>query len=183
MFALGFLASGFPLLDRAMVADVGDAVRLEQGKHRIGLLYAMITTTQKVAGALQHRPVLRRCSARSATSAKEGAVNTPAAIHGLELVYLIGAGRLRHARGRLLHRLQARLPPPRRDPRRSSTSATACRSARNPAKASAPGELGGWASPSPRDMPADASARRSDLRGGERRHLTCPGRRTVGRLA
>ena len=29
MFALGVLAAGFPLLDRAMVADVGDAVRLE----------------------------------------------------------------------------------------------------------------------------------------------------------
>jgi GPH family glycoside/pentoside/hexuronide:cation symporter len=88
MFALGFLASGFPLLDRAMVADVGDAVRLEQGKNRISLLYAMITTTQKVAGAtsiglsfvllglIGYQP-------------KEGVVNTPAAIHGLELIYLI----------------------------------------------------------------------------------------------
>ena len=56
MFALGFMAAGFPLLDRAMVADVGDAVRLEQGKHRIGLLYAMITSTQKVAGALSIGP-------------------------------------------------------------------------------------------------------------------------------
>jgi Na+/melibiose symporter-like transporter len=88
MFALGFLASGFPLLDRAMVADVGDAVRLEQGKNRISLLYAMITTTQKVAGAvsiglsfvllglIHYQP-------------KEGAVNTPTAIHGLELIYLV----------------------------------------------------------------------------------------------
>jgi len=88
MFALGFLASGFPLLDRAMVADVGDAVRLEQGKNRISLLYAMITTTQKVAGAasiglsfvllglIGYQP-------------KEGAMNTPGAVHGLELIYLI----------------------------------------------------------------------------------------------
>jgi Na+/melibiose symporter-like transporter len=71
-----------------MVADVGDAVRLEQGKNRIGLLYAMITTTQKVAGAvsiglsfvllglIHYQP-------------KEGAVNTPTAIHGLELIYLV----------------------------------------------------------------------------------------------
>jgi Na+/melibiose symporter-like transporter len=63
-------------------------VRLEQGKNRISLLYAMITTTQKVAGAtsiglsfvllglIGYQP-------------KEGVVNTPAAIHGLELIYLI----------------------------------------------------------------------------------------------
>ena len=88
MFALGFMAAGFPLLDRAMVADVGDAVRLDQGKNRIGLLYAMITTTQKVAGALSigfSFTVLGWIGYQ----AKEGAINTPAAIHGLQLVYLI----------------------------------------------------------------------------------------------
>jgi Na+/melibiose symporter-like transporter len=89
MFVMGFLASGFPLLDRAMVADVGDAVRLEQGKSRIGLLYAMITTVLKVAGALSiglSFTVLGWIGYQ----AKEGAANTPAAIHGMELVYLIG---------------------------------------------------------------------------------------------
>ncbi len=89
MFTLGFLAAAFPLLDRAMVADVGDAVRLEQGKHRIGLLYAMITTTQKVAGALSiglSFTVLGWIGYQ----ANEGAANTAAAIHGMELVYLIG---------------------------------------------------------------------------------------------
>ncbi|MBA3812015.1 MAG: MFS transporter [Caulobacteraceae bacterium] len=89
MFVMGFLASGFPLLDRAMVADVGDAVRLEQGKHRVGLLYAMITTSQKVAGALSiglSFVVLGWIGYQ----AKEGSVNSPAAIHGMELVYLIG---------------------------------------------------------------------------------------------
>jgi Na+/melibiose symporter-like transporter len=89
MFVMGFLAAGFPLLDRAMVADVGDAVRLEQGKHRIGLLYAMITTVQKVAGALSiglSFTVLGWIGYQ----AKEGAVNTPEAIFGMQLVYLIG---------------------------------------------------------------------------------------------
>ena len=89
MFVMGFLAAGFPLLDRAMVADVGDAVRLEQGKHRIGLLYAMITTAQKVAGALSiglSFTVLGWIGYQ----AKEGAVNTPEAIFGMQLVYLIG---------------------------------------------------------------------------------------------
>ena len=89
MALMGFLAAGFPLLDRAMVADVGDAVRLEQGKHRVGLLYAMITTSQKVAGALSiglSFTVLGWIGYQ----AKDGAVNTPEAIFGMQLVYLIG---------------------------------------------------------------------------------------------
>jgi Na+/melibiose symporter-like transporter len=89
MFALGFAASCFPLLDRAMVADVGDAIRLDKGKNRIGLLYAMITTTQKIAGALSigfSFTVLGWIGYQ----AKEGAVNTPAAIAGMQMVYIIG---------------------------------------------------------------------------------------------
>lgn len=89
MFVMGFLASSFPLLDRAMVADVGDAVRLEQGKHRVGLLFAMITSVQKIASALSIGLTLALLEAIG-YKAKEGAINTPAAIHGLELVYLIG---------------------------------------------------------------------------------------------
>ena len=88
MFVMGFLAAGFPLLDRAMVADVGDAVRLEQGKNRISLLYAMITTSQKVAGAISigfSFTVLGWIGYR----AGEGSVNTPDAILGMQLVYLI----------------------------------------------------------------------------------------------
>ncbi len=88
MFGLGVLAAGFPLLDRAMVADVGDAIRLEQGKHRVGLLYAMITTSQKIAGAMSiglSFTVLGWIGYQ----AKEGAVNTPSAILGMQMVYLI----------------------------------------------------------------------------------------------
>jgi Na+/melibiose symporter-like transporter len=89
MFLLGVLAGGFPLLDRAMMGDVADAIRLEQGKRRIGLLFAMITTAQKVAVALS---ILLSFAALDwiGYHAKEGATNTPQAIHGLELVYLIG---------------------------------------------------------------------------------------------
>jgi Na+/melibiose symporter-like transporter len=88
MAVMGFLAAGFPLLDRAMVADVGDAVRLETGKNRISLLYAMITTSQKVAGAISigfSFTVLGWIGYQ----AKEGARNTPDAIFGMQLVYLI----------------------------------------------------------------------------------------------
>jgi glycoside/pentoside/hexuronide:cation symporter, GPH family len=89
MFMMGFLATSFALLDRAMVADVADAVRLEQGKNRAGLLYSMITMTQKVAGALSITLSFAVLGAIG-YQAKDGVVNTPAAIHGLELVYLIG---------------------------------------------------------------------------------------------
>ncbi len=89
MFLLGFAASSFPLLDRAMVADVGDAVRLEKGKSRVGLLYAMITTSQKVATALSIGFSFKMLDIIG-YNAREGAVNTPAAIFGMQMVYIIG---------------------------------------------------------------------------------------------
>jgi Na+/melibiose symporter-like transporter len=89
MFVLGFLAASFPLLDRAMVADVGDAVRLEQGKNRVGLLYAMITSTQKIASGLSIG-LTYTILAWVGYQPKEGAVNTASAIQGLQLVYLCG---------------------------------------------------------------------------------------------
>ena len=88
MFVLGFLASSFTMLDRAMVADVGDAVRLEQGKQRVSLLYAMITSSQKIATALSIGLSFTVLAAVG-FNPKEGAVNTPSAVLGLELVYLI----------------------------------------------------------------------------------------------
>lgn len=88
MFVQGFLAAGFPLLDRAMVADVGDAVRLEKGKQRTGLLYAMISTTQKLAGSASIGLSYILLGVIG-YKAKEGAGNTAAAIHGMELVYIL----------------------------------------------------------------------------------------------
>ena len=88
MFVLGFLAAGFVLLDRAMVADVGDAVRLEKGKQRTGLLYAMISTTQKLASSASIGLSFALLGAIG-YQAKEGATNTPAAIGGMELVYIL----------------------------------------------------------------------------------------------
>lgn len=89
MFVLGFVASSFPLLDRAMVADVGDAVRLEQGAHRVGLLFSMITSSQKVATALAIGLTFTALGLIGYQPA-EGAANTPRAVFGMELVYLIG---------------------------------------------------------------------------------------------
>lgn len=87
MFAVGFTSSAFILLVRAMVADVGDAIRLEQGKEQVGLLYAMVTSTQKVGAAISVGiifPVLSLVGYNAA----DNAVNTPEAIFGLEMCYL-----------------------------------------------------------------------------------------------
>ncbi len=52
MFFAGFVVSAFTFLIRAMVADVGDEVRLDIGKDRTALLFALITSTSKVGSAL-----------------------------------------------------------------------------------------------------------------------------------
>jgi len=89
MFVLGFLATGFVLLGRAMCADVGDAIRIAKGKHRQSVLFAMMTSVEKIAGALAIFFTLN-ILAFIGYQAKETAHNTPAAIHKLELVYLLG---------------------------------------------------------------------------------------------
>jgi len=87
MMTCGILAGGFVLLVRAMVADVGDDVRLDSGKERAGLLYAMVTSTQKIGGAITIGVPLMVLD-RFGYNAAPGAVNTPRAIHALEMCYL-----------------------------------------------------------------------------------------------
>lgn len=89
MFVAGFFAAGFNVLTRAMTADVADEVRLEQGKERAGLLYAMTVMTTKIAGAFSIGLTFFVLD-KVGYIAKEGVENTPAAIHNLELAYLIG---------------------------------------------------------------------------------------------
>jgi Na+/melibiose symporter-like transporter len=89
MFTLGFLAAGFQLLGRAMCADVGDAIRLKKGKHRQGLLFAMMTSVEKIASALAITFTFTILAAVG-YQAKETAHNGTAAIHNLELVYVLG---------------------------------------------------------------------------------------------
>ena len=89
MFVMGFLATSFVLLDRAMIADVGDAVLLETGRQRTGLLYAVITSSQKLAGALSIGLTFAVLGLLG-YDAREGAVNTPLAVAGLSWVFLLG---------------------------------------------------------------------------------------------
>ena len=87
MFAVGFCASAFIPLVRAMVADVADEIRLETGKNLTSVLYAMVTTTAKVGAAISIGvifPILGLVGYKAADTA----VNTPHAIWGLEMCYL-----------------------------------------------------------------------------------------------
>lgn len=52
MFAVGFVASSFGFLVRAMIADVSDEVRLETGEDRTAMLYALVTSTNKIGGTM-----------------------------------------------------------------------------------------------------------------------------------
>ena len=87
MFGVGFCASAFLLLVRAMVADVVDEVRLENGRDLTSLMFSLVTTTTKIGTVITVVivfPILKLVG----YDGKEGAVNTPHAIFGLEMCYL-----------------------------------------------------------------------------------------------
>ena len=70
-----------------MVADIVDEVRLETRRDLTSLMYSMVTTTTKIGPAVTVSivfPIL----AMVGYNGKEGAVNTPHAIFGLEMCYL-----------------------------------------------------------------------------------------------
>ena len=88
MFLVGFVASSFVFLLRAMVADVSDDVMLETGKNRTGLLYALETSTEKI-GATVSVGIAYALLPLFGFNAAANAVNTAHAIWGLELCYLV----------------------------------------------------------------------------------------------
>lgn len=87
MFSVGFCASAFVLLIRAMVADISDQIRLDTGQNQTGLLYALVTITQKFGSSITVAIVFPILAAVG-YNAKDEAVNTEAAIYGLEMCYL-----------------------------------------------------------------------------------------------
>ncbi|WP_374533510.1 MFS transporter [Phenylobacterium sp.] len=89
MFWEGFMAAGFDLMIRAMLADVADEVRLEQGQERLSLIYALNALAYKIAAAFAIGLTFPLLDAVGYV-AKDGAVNTLQAIHGLELAYIVG---------------------------------------------------------------------------------------------
>jgi glycoside/pentoside/hexuronide:cation symporter, GPH family len=89
MMWCGFWGAGFDLMAGAMMADVGDHVRLDQGKERMGLLYAVISLATKLANAgavLIAYPLL----AVLGFVPTLGVRNSASAISGLELCFILG---------------------------------------------------------------------------------------------
>lgn len=85
----GFWGAGFDLMSGAMMADVGDHVRLDQGKERMGLLYAVISLAGKLASAgavMIAYPML----ALLGFVPTLGVHNTTAAIDGLQWCFILG---------------------------------------------------------------------------------------------
>ncbi|HEX5379367.1 MAG TPA: MFS transporter [Phenylobacterium sp.] len=89
MFWCGFMAAGFDLMIRAMLADVGDQVRLEQGQERISLIYALNSLAAKIATAFSIGLTFPLLGALGYV-AREGYHNSPEAIRRLEWVYIAG---------------------------------------------------------------------------------------------
>jgi Na+/melibiose symporter-like transporter len=88
MFFAGFVVSAFTFLIRAMIADISDEVRLDIGKDRTALLYALITSTSKVGSTLAAGivfPIIYYFG----FNPKEGIVNTPEALDALTACYVI----------------------------------------------------------------------------------------------
>jgi Na+/melibiose symporter-like transporter len=89
MLWAGATAASFGLMIQAMLADVGDEVRLDQGKERISLIYALNGLAQKLAAAFSiglSYPLLAALGFNPA----EGAVNGPAAIDHLAWAFIAG---------------------------------------------------------------------------------------------
>jgi GPH family glycoside/pentoside/hexuronide:cation symporter len=87
MFSVGFCGSAFIVLIRAMVADVADELRLETGQERAGVLYALVTLTQKLGSSLAVTIIYPILDAVGFV-AKPGYHNSPEAIRGLEMCYV-----------------------------------------------------------------------------------------------
>jgi Na+/melibiose symporter-like transporter len=87
MLSVGFCGSAFIVLIRAMVADVADELRLTTGQERSGVLYALVTLTQKLGSSLAVTIIYPILDAVGFV-AKPGYHNTPEAIRGLEMCYV-----------------------------------------------------------------------------------------------
>lgn len=88
MFLAGAILAALSFLIRAMVADVGDEVRHETGKDRVGLLYSLVSSTAKV-GTASAVLVTFAILGKVGFNAAPGAVNSASAMHGLEMTYAI----------------------------------------------------------------------------------------------
>jgi Na+/melibiose symporter-like transporter len=85
----GFAGAGFELTIRSMLADAADEVRLQDGRDRLSLIYALNTASAKVASAMAiiiTFPLL----ARLGFVPSLGVNNAPEAIWALGLTFVSG---------------------------------------------------------------------------------------------
>ena len=107
MIWCGGMASGFNLLISSMTADVGDEVRLEQGRQRMSLDLLADRSVWKDRRGRADLPCRSGCWREPATRPSDGAHNTVQAIGALEFGLYRRPDLFRHAHGRLLfHRLE-----------------------------------------------------------------------------
>ena len=83
----GFMAAGFGLVINAMMADVGDEIRLHQGKERISLLYSVLTFAAKLTAGFGIG-LSSLLLARFGYTPAEGVTNTPEAITALKWIFI-----------------------------------------------------------------------------------------------
>ena len=88
----GLPYSAAPFLLRAMLADYGDQERLESGADRTGLLYAILTGTVKIGGALAVGTMI--ILAGMGFSAENPAASTDLGMLGLQAFYAFAPGLL-----------------------------------------------------------------------------------------
>jgi Na+/melibiose symporter-like transporter len=88
MFLMGCIMSGFAVMVRAITADIADEIRLDTGHEWMGQMYALTTATYKLASAGAIFLAFNLLD-WIGFQAKAGAVNTPQAIHGLELAFTV----------------------------------------------------------------------------------------------
>ena len=87
MFVVGGCASAFLFLVRAMLADYGDELRLEQGTARMSLLFSFVGITQKL-GSSFNTAISFGILAFVGFNPDEHAHNVGRALFGLEMTYL-----------------------------------------------------------------------------------------------
>jgi Na+/melibiose symporter-like transporter len=85
----GATAAGFNMMILAMMADVGDEIRLEQGKERLSLIFAINGVVAKIASAASLAiafPLLKQIGFEPAA----GANNSAEALDNLQVIYIAG---------------------------------------------------------------------------------------------
>jgi Na+/melibiose symporter-like transporter len=89
MTIAGAMFTGFVVLLRALAADIADEARLDIGREVMGLVFALVNATTKLATAFAIFLTFQTL-ARVGFDPREGADNTEAALRGLEIAFLAG---------------------------------------------------------------------------------------------